>query len=132
VIRELIKADGTRRDLIGPHAIEDLRKMIGADSIDTVMLHNLGHPMHVMLVDDLGHDKQLPVNVEATKLYHANCRPGTRHQIRGDVVVVPDDDFAALPARRLPVDDNSPWPFPQAAHAASPEQPLAYGVGRPS
>jgi hypothetical protein len=117
-MRVLLKADGTQRELIGPHAIEDLRSMISADTLDTVTLRHLGYPMHVMLVDDLGHDKRLPVNLEATRLYLANCKPGTPHQIRGDVVVVPDDDFAALPARDLPPDGNVNWPFPQRAHAA--------------
>ena len=34
-----------------------------------------------------------PVNVEATKLYHAICKPGTTHQIVGDVVIVYDGDL---------------------------------------
>ena len=35
-----------------------------------------------------------PINEKATALYHANCRPGTTHQIVGDVVIVPDEDYA--------------------------------------
>jgi hypothetical protein len=66
----------------------------GRDTIDTVTLRHMGSPMHVMLVDDIGAAKKLPVNVEATRLYHLNCRPGTTHEIRGDVVIVPDEDFA--------------------------------------
>jgi hypothetical protein len=34
-----------------------------------------------------------PVNQKATALYHAVCRPGTLHQIHGDVVIVSDRDF---------------------------------------
>jgi hypothetical protein len=34
-----------------------------------------------------------PVNALATALYHANCRPGTTHQIVGDVYVAPDADW---------------------------------------
>lgn len=46
-----------------------------------------------MFVDDAGHAKGLPVNAKATELYHANCRPGTTHEIRGDVCIVLDEDF---------------------------------------
>ncbi len=67
-----------------------LHKLIGADTIDTVNLRN----GDVMLVDDAGHAKGLPVNQEATKFYHSVCKPGTTHVIRGNVVVVPDLDFA--------------------------------------
>jgi hypothetical protein len=35
-----------------------------------------------------------PVNAEATRLYLATCRPGTTHQIVGDVAIVNDNDFA--------------------------------------
>jgi hypothetical protein len=48
----------------------------------------------IMIVDDLGHPKELPVNVEATVLYHSVCRPGTTHEIRGDVAVTLDENFA--------------------------------------
>lgn len=93
VMRYLLRADGTRVDLVGPIGFLDARKMIGAETCDVVSLRHLGHPLHVMLLDDLGHVRGLPVNVEATKLYHANCRPGTTHQIVGDVLVVPDGDY---------------------------------------
>lgn len=92
-MRALIKADGTRRELTAPVSIRSILELIGADTLDTVNLRHLGQPTHVMLLDDAGHAKGLPVNVEATTLYHANCRPGTTHEIRGDVVVVPDMDF---------------------------------------
>lgn len=35
-----------------------------------------------------------PVNAKATELYHAVCKPGTTHQIVGDVAIVNDEDFA--------------------------------------
>ena len=93
-IRQLIRADGTKLDLPAAHSIEQHRKLIGANTLDTVTLHHMGQPRHVMLLDDIGHVKRLPVNAEATRLYHANCKPGTTHTIRGDVIVVPDADFA--------------------------------------
>jgi hypothetical protein len=94
ITRKLIRADGTEAELIGPHALDDVRQMIGADTLDTVALRHLGQPLHVMLLDDLGYAKQLPVNDKATELYLENCHPHVTHQIRGDVVVVPDGDYA--------------------------------------
>lgn len=92
--RQFIRADGFKQDVKQPLSMAEVHKLIGADTLDTVSLRHMGEPPHVMLVNDLGHSKGLPVNVEATKLYHANCVPGTQHQIRGNAVVVPDEDFA--------------------------------------
>jgi len=89
-IRKLIRADGVETDLHGPHALQDVRQMIGADALDTV---SLADRVHVMLVDDDGISKGLPVNPAATRLYQ-DAR-GIPHQIRGDVVIVPDSDYAS-------------------------------------
>ena len=111
LVRRIIRADGTEQDLPGPLPYRELAKMIDARACDTVALRHLGQPLHVMLVDDYGYETETitlrpglieqrpvralkPVNVKATALYHAECVPGTTHQIVGDVVVVPDDDFA--------------------------------------
>lgn len=88
-IRKLIRADGAETELHGPHAIQDVCQMIGADALDTV---SLSDRVHVMLVDDQGILKNLPVNPAATRLYQA--ARGIPHQIRGDVVIVPDSDYA--------------------------------------
>ncbi|GAP37344.1 hypothetical protein ABXN37_19660 [Piscinibacter sakaiensis] len=110
-MRRLIRADGTSQDLPQPISIAEINRLIGAQVTDTVNLRHLGQPLHVMVVDDLGYETEQvepipgqielrpirarkPVNEEATRLYLANCRPGTTHQIVGDVVVVPDEDFA--------------------------------------
>ena len=108
--RKLIRTDGTCQDLRPGTPMRELRKLMGAQSVGTVILRHMGHPMHVMLVDDNGYETETkatargielvpvralrPVNVEATRLYHLNCLPGTTHQIVGDVVIVPDEDFA--------------------------------------
>ncbi len=88
-IRKLIRADGAETELHGPHALQDVRQMIGADALNTV---SLADRVHVMLVDDEGVLKDLPVNPAATRLYQE--ARGIPHQIRGDVVVVPDSDYA--------------------------------------
>lgn len=87
--RKLIRADGAETELHGPHALQDVRQMIGADTLDTV---SLADRVHVMLVDDEGVLKSLPVNPAATRLYQE--ARGIPYQIRGDVVIVPDSDYA--------------------------------------
>ncbi len=96
ITRKLLRADGTEEMLTGPHSIQDVQAMIGADTIDTVLLRSWGDPLHVMLVDDTGMIAGRPVNARATALYHAQCRPGVTHQIHGDVVIVPDGDYAEI------------------------------------
>lgn len=89
---EILRADGRREEhRVGKHILLDwCRRMIGADVVDTVNLRD----GRVMLVDDVGHPKKLPVNREATGLYHSVCRPGTTHEIVGDAAVCWDEDFA--------------------------------------
>ena len=63
--------------------------MIGADTLGTILLAGR---KHVMLIDGDGHSKRLPVNAEATRLY---SEMGTTWSIVGDVVIVPDSDYAS-------------------------------------
>lgn len=91
-IRKLIRADGTVTELHGPHAMQDVKQMIGATTVGAIRLHD---GVHIMLVDDDGHAKELPVNAEGTRLYHDVCVPGTTWRIVGDVVIVPDYDYAS-------------------------------------
>lgn len=88
--RRLIRTDGSTLDFDGPRSHAEIRVLLGCDSVDTVRLQN----GHVMIVDDVGFYKDLPVNAIATELYLARCVPGHDWQIRGDVVIVPDADFA--------------------------------------
>jgi hypothetical protein len=108
-VRMLIRTDGTTQVFDKPVPFDEIRRLIGADTMDTVALHHMGRPLHVMMVDDMGYETKAvvdgntthlvpvralkPVNLKATELYHANCMPGTLHQIVGDVLVVPDEDF---------------------------------------
>jgi hypothetical protein len=111
LMRKLIRTDGTEEELHGPVSMADVEQMIGAATVDCVSLRHLGKPLHVMIVDDHGYETEhvdhgnghselrpvralKPFNDKATELYWANCRPGTQHRIVGDVVIVPDDDFA--------------------------------------
>lgn len=94
VTRKVIRVDGTVEELASKMPLRSLAQTIGADTLDTVPMRHMGSPLHVMLVDDCGVLDGKPVNEEATKLYLANCRHGTTHSICGDVVIVPDGDFA--------------------------------------
>jgi hypothetical protein len=60
------------------------RRTIGADTLDTVTLHD----GRVMLLDDQGDVKRLPVNDAATALYATRCPPDSAPVIVGDVVIV--------------------------------------------
>lgn len=109
-MRAVIRCDGSIEELPEPVSITQVCELIGASTLDTVALHHMGQPLHVMMVDDIGYETKSivdgnatllvpmsarkPVNAQATALYLLNCRPGTTHQIVGDVVVVPDEDFA--------------------------------------
>lgn len=111
---EVIRTDGKREQhqIAQSGAIRSICKLIDCDTVDSVNLRD----GRVMLVDDNGYDlaghrehrdtsgalvldivpgaPRKPFNPEATKLYHGVCRPGTTHQIVGDVAIVLDEDFA--------------------------------------
>lgn len=87
MIVRVLHVDGT----LVAHTIDDadpmpaIHKLIDCDCVDFV---RLADRVHVMLVDDNGIAKGRPVNPNATVLYHDVCRPGTTHQICGDVAIV--------------------------------------------
>ena len=94
--RRVIRTDGTETLLDQPVSCDEVCSLIDAAGLDTVALRHLGDPLQVMLVDDLGHvEARKPVNPKATALYHANCVPGTTHEIVGDVAIIFDDDDPA-------------------------------------
>jgi hypothetical protein len=103
----VIRTDGTDEllDIDKGKAIDEIPRLIGAEMCDTV---GLGDGM-VMMVDDAGWETRTvdhgshielvptvarkPINQKATTLYHGICKPGTTHQIAGDVAIVRDEDF---------------------------------------
>jgi hypothetical protein len=62
------------------------KKYFDDSTLDLTRVRYKGRLCH-MAVDDDGHCKGLPANEAATKLYLANCYPGTTHYIVGPVVV---------------------------------------------
>jgi hypothetical protein len=93
IVRALLRADGTHIELEGPLSIREIVALIDAEAVDTVRLSD---GIHVMVVDDAGHAKELPVNTAATYLYWDKCGGPVEHVMVGDVVVVPDADFAEV------------------------------------
>lgn len=87
--RRILRSNGTEEALDRAYTVKELEALIRADGIDVVMLKG----GMVMLVNDIGHKQNQPVNNAATFLYHGICRPGVEWQIRGDVAIVPDADF---------------------------------------
>lgn len=83
---KVIRVDGTEEEFFEKMDMRKISDLIHADTLDTVNLRN----GKVMIVDDIGVAKNLPINEKATRLYHEVCRPGTTHPIRGDVAIVPD------------------------------------------
>jgi hypothetical protein len=90
--RCVIRSNGIRIEIAGPVSIAHIEHLIGADICDTVMLAD---GLLVMIVDDLGHSKESPLNAIAMGLF-PEVRPGNPWVIKGDVVVVPDNDFAPV------------------------------------
>lgn len=105
----IIRTSGANEehDVARRETIDAIQKLIGAGMTDTVNLRD----GRVMFVDDNGYETETvdhgggrielrctkarkPVNQEATKLYHGICKPGTTHQIVGDVAIVRDGDFS--------------------------------------
>jgi len=88
----VIRVDGREERYTGRATIRDITQKIGARTLDAVNVDKIRQI--VMVVDDAGREKDLPVNARATEMYRSICRPGTTWQIRGDVVLVNDADFA--------------------------------------
>jgi hypothetical protein len=73
-----------------PVSIEEAHQVLGAEALETVTLIDR---IHVMLIDDAGQAKGLPMNVLATGLYWQKCGGKGPWVIRGDVIIVPDADY---------------------------------------
>ena len=85
----ILRCDGTE-ETKEVHNMGEVSRSIGAEYLDTVNLRD----GTIMAVDDEGHRLGKAINTEATKLYHAVCKPGTTHQIVGDVAILIDLEWA--------------------------------------
>jgi hypothetical protein len=87
---KIIRVEGTETIHEGTAGIADILRIIGCNCLDTVTIDRKRQT--VMFVNDAGMIDGKPVNAKATALYRAVCKPGTLHQIHGDVVIVNDGD----------------------------------------
>lgn len=104
----IIRTDGTEELVKKPATLKAIYAAIGSQVSDSVILDR--DRQIVMIVDDEGYDTETvdhgggrieikcvkarkPVNQKATELYHLRCKPGTTHQIVGDVAIINDQDF---------------------------------------
>jgi hypothetical protein len=81
-------------------SLSEIREHLKARVLDGYTLVNWGTPLHTMLTIEQPLRKNAAVNSVATQLYRANSKPGDRRQIRGAVMIVPDEDFTY----QLPLD----------------------------
>ena len=105
----VIRADGAEEVVKGKPKVKEMRALIGAKGLDFVRIGKLVPSDLTMAVDDFGWETEKietpgkielrpirprkPINAKATALYLAICRPGTTHQIAGDVAIFHDEDI---------------------------------------
>jgi len=106
----VIRTDGTEEIVKGKPRVQTMHTLIGAETLDFVRIGKLEPNDLTMAVDDMGWETvtvdhgdgrielkpvraRKPINAKATALYFAICRPGTTHQIAGDVAVFHDEDI---------------------------------------
>jgi len=106
----VIRADGTEEVVKGKPKVAAIRSLISAEGLDFVRIGKLVPNDVIMAVDDFGWETEQiehspthielrpirprkPLNAKATALYLAVCRPGTTHQIAGDVAIFHDEDI---------------------------------------
>jgi hypothetical protein len=83
----ILRTNGAEEQFEGDYTA--LRTAIHAEITDNVNLRDGRY----MLVNDVGYALELDTNMKATKLYWSICKPGTTHQIVGDVAVYkPEED----------------------------------------
>jgi hypothetical protein len=107
----VIRTDGSREVLkiTKGTLLKTVHSAIGAETLDMARIGKADDTDLVMAVDDAGYETEeinhgggrfelrpirarKPYNQTATWLYHAICRPGTTHQIVGDVAIFHDGD----------------------------------------
>lgn len=87
----IIRANGTEQVVEEAPTLSSVHEALKCDCIDALRLSTYSINQAVMLVDDSGMLKRLPVNVKATALYRAVV--DTPYSIHGDVIVCSDMDF---------------------------------------
>src|SRR5262245_54888766 len=82
----ILRANGEMEDLPGPLSLEQMQKAVGG-YIEFVTLRIVGRERHIMIVNEEGLLKDLPVNPQATALYVEATRGAAVTPIVGDVIL---------------------------------------------
>lgn len=90
--RRVVAIEGNQQGLSESLTMKQIGDLIAADCCSVIMLK---HGM-VMIVDDAGQEKKLPINYLATAIVYGSQPYGLEREIRGDVVIAPDTDFEAV------------------------------------
>lgn len=90
--RRMIAVEGNQSGLSESLSVKQIADLIAADCCSVIMLK---HGM-VMLINDAGQEKNLPINYLATAIVYGAQPYGIEKEIRGDVVIAPDTDFEAV------------------------------------
>lgn len=91
-LRCLIRANGTVEPLNCAKSMDEIQDLIAAPSgLDVVHLRKFEL---VMIIDDTGKRTGRAHNMEATRHYRVVRGQDSQYVIAGDVVIVPDADFA--------------------------------------
>lgn len=85
---KIIRVDGTEEIYDETPDPTRIGQLLGCACLDLVTLNRRRQTL--MLVDDTGAIDGKPVNPKATARYHRFCKPGTEHQIHGDVAILND------------------------------------------
>lgn len=88
-MRKLLHTDGTFLDFHKPVPMDEIRGYLGTTSLHVILLKDR---IHVMIIDDFGATKELPVNQAATAHYWEKCGGPVDWFIRGDAFICPDSD----------------------------------------
>jgi hypothetical protein len=107
----VIRVDGTEETIKQKPTLGSIGRALRFDTFDFVRIGKADGSDLIMAIDDNGYVTQTiersprsfeiipvrprkPPNPKATALYHSICKPGTDHQIVGDVAIMHDNEFA--------------------------------------
>lgn len=82
-----LRADGTKLELAAKPTLAVAQRLVGG-YVELSRGRDAAGRVCQLLCNEDGYALGLRPNLEATKLYHGACRPGTTHMIVGDVVVL--------------------------------------------
>lgn len=91
-MRIILRVDGTEVKLDRKYSFRELKKLTSIKYAE--LIRHVVDGKHIMLVDEDAISRGLNVNIAATRIYCAVCRPSYQSgYILGDVAIVPEGDI---------------------------------------